>query len=182
MEENQLENVMWKVVVILSRPQCVKFAENEAGHLKTIETPCQVTASLLKIMLATQSKAWWHHQMESFSMLQTLCEGNSPVTSDFPSQRPVMRSFDVFFDLRLSKWLSEQLRCWWFEMPSRSLWCHCISIETIDRQLLLLNQNQPNVICTWFLDLNLGHYHWEKLNPKKTKKVACWQPSNLFST
>ena len=28
----------------------------------------------------------------------------------FPAQRPVMRSFDVFFDLRLNKRLSKQ---WW---------------------------------------------------------------------
>ena len=29
--------------------------------------------------------------------------GNTPVTSGFPSQRPVTRSFDVFLDLRLNK-------------------------------------------------------------------------------
>ena len=27
-----------------------------------------------------------------------LCDGNPPVTGGFPSQRPVMQSFDVFFD------------------------------------------------------------------------------------
>ena len=42
-----------------------------------------------------------------------------------PSQRPVTRSFGVFFDLRLNKRLSKQQRCWWFETPSRSLWRHC---------------------------------------------------------
>ena len=31
------------------------------------------------------------------------CEGNSPINGEFPSQRPVTRSFDVFFDLRLNK-------------------------------------------------------------------------------
>ena len=31
----------------------------------------------------------------------TLCEGNPPVTGEFPSQRPVTRSFDGFFDVRL---------------------------------------------------------------------------------
>ena len=40
------------------------------------------------------------HQMEIFSALLALCTGNSPVTGEFPSQRPVTRSFDVFFDLR----------------------------------------------------------------------------------
>ena len=51
---------------------------------------------------------WWRHQMEAFSALLALCEGNSPVTGGFPSQRPVTRSFDVFFDLRLNKWLRKQ--------------------------------------------------------------------------
>ena len=43
--------------------------------------------------------SWWRHQMEAFSALLALCEGNSPVTGEFPSQRPVTRSFDVIFDL-----------------------------------------------------------------------------------
>ena len=43
----------------------------------------------------------WRHQTETFSALLACCEGNPPVTSGFPSQRPVTRSFDVFFNLRL---------------------------------------------------------------------------------
>ena len=39
----------------------------------------------------------------NISALLALCAGNSPVTGEFPSQRPVMRGFDVFFDLRLNK-------------------------------------------------------------------------------
>ena len=34
---------------------------------------------------------------------------------EFPTQRPVRRSFDVFFDLRLNKRLSKQPWGWWFE-------------------------------------------------------------------
>ena len=68
---------------------------------------------------------WWRHQMETFSALLVLCAGNSPVTGEFPSQRPVTRSFDVFFDLRLNKQLSKQSRCRWFETPSRPLLRHC---------------------------------------------------------
>ena len=41
--------------------------------------------------------------MEAFSALLDLCAGNSPVTAEFPTQRPVTRSFDVFFDLRLEQ-------------------------------------------------------------------------------
>ena len=32
----------------------------------------------------------------------------TPITGEFPSQSPVTRSFDVFFDLRLNKRLSKQ--------------------------------------------------------------------------
>ena len=53
--------------------------------------------------------------MEAFSALLAICAGNSPVTGEFPAQRPVTRSFDVFFDLRLNKWLSKQSWGWWFE-------------------------------------------------------------------
>ena len=40
-------------------------------------------------------------------------------------QRPVTRSFDVFFDLRLNKRLSKQPWGWWFETLSWSLWRQC---------------------------------------------------------
>ena len=46
--------------------------------------------------------------METFSALLAICPGNSPVTGEFPSQRPVTRSFDFFY-LRLNKRLSKQL-------------------------------------------------------------------------
>ena len=45
--------------------------------------------------------------METFPALLDLCAGNSPVNGEFPSQRPVTRNFDVFFDFRLKKRLSK---------------------------------------------------------------------------
>ena len=62
--------------------------------------------------------------METFSALLAICAGNSPVPGEFPAQRPVTRSFDVFFDLRLNKRLSKQSWGWWFETLSPPLWCH----------------------------------------------------------
>ena len=47
-----------------------------------------------------------------------------PVPGEFPEQRPVTRSFDVFFDLRPNKRLSKQSWGWWFETLSCSLWRH----------------------------------------------------------
>ena len=46
----------------------------------------------------------------NISPLLAICAGNSPVTVEFPAQRPVTRSFDIFFDLRLNKRLSKQWR------------------------------------------------------------------------
>ena len=69
--------------------------------------------------------------METFSALLALCAGNSPVTGEFPSQKAVTRSFDVFFDLRLNKWLSKQSIRHWFETPWRSLWRHGNDLQAI---------------------------------------------------
>ena len=60
--------------------------------------------------LMNEWNTWWRHQMETFSALMAICAGNSPVPGEFPAQRPVTRSFDVFFDLRPNKRLSKQ---WW---------------------------------------------------------------------
>ena len=68
---------------------------------------------------------WWRHQMETFSALLYICAGNSPVPGEFPTQRPVTRSFDVSFDLRPNKRVSKQWWGWWFETPSSQLWRHC---------------------------------------------------------
>ena len=62
--------------------------------------------------------------METFPALLAICAGNSPVPGEFPTQRPVTRSFDVYFDLRSDKRLSKQSWGWWFETLSRSLWRH----------------------------------------------------------
>ena len=62
--------------------------------------------------------------METFSALLAICAGNSPVPGEFPAQRPVTQSFDVFFDLHPGKRLSKQWCGWWFEKPSCPLWRH----------------------------------------------------------
>ena len=54
-------------------------------------------------------ETWWRHQMETFFALLAICAGNSPVTGEFPAQRPVMRSFDVFVDLHLNNdWVNNR--------------------------------------------------------------------------
>ena len=73
--------------------------------------------------------------METFSALLAICAENSPVTDEFPAQRPVTQSFDVFSDLRLNKRLSKQSWTWWFETLSRPLWRHCNVKSTISKHM-----------------------------------------------
>ena len=100
--------------------------------------------------------SWWRHQMETFSALLNtdhLC-WNSPVTGEFPAQRSVTRSFDVFFDLHLNKWWSKQSGGWWFETPSHPLWRH---------------DNDQSAWGRWFLSC--------KLSPKKFAHATAAQLS-----
>ena len=71
--------------------------------------------SVLKVYMMTSSNG------NIFRVTGPLC-GEFTGPGEFPAQRPVTRSFDVFFDLRPNKQLSKQPRGWWFETPSWSLW------------------------------------------------------------
>ena len=60
-----------------------------------------------------ESHAWWRHQMETFSALLALCAGNSSVNGAFPSQRPVMQSFDVSLICAWTKgWVNNREVIW----------------------------------------------------------------------
>ena len=58
-----------------------------------------------------------------FRVTGPLC-GKFTGPGEFPAQRPVTRTFDVFFDPGLNMRLSKQPWGWWFETPSWSLWRH----------------------------------------------------------
>ena len=104
---------------------------------------CELTRRLILYLYATLNKAyriclsmslrakwrsWWQHQIETFSALLAFFVGNPLVSGELPWQRPVTRSFDVFFDLRLNQRLSKQSWGWWFETPLCPLWRHCNAI------------------------------------------------------
>ena len=85
-----------------------------------LHTPSNVNALYVHVYASScdigpcLENTWWRHQMEMFSALLALCEGNPPVTGGLPSQRPVTQNFDVFFDVRRYKRLSKQSRRRWF--------------------------------------------------------------------
>ena len=123
----------WKKAAILSRPQWVQLFHmmRQLGSWIRPEMTWTHGMQWRNVLMwpsfkkiNTLQTVWWHHQMDTFSTLLALWAGNSPVTGEFPAQIPVNRGFDVFIDLRV-KQLSKQSWRWWFETPSRSLWCHC---------------------------------------------------------
>ena len=120
--------------------------------LSTVSAP---NATTTPVSVTQHWRTRWRHQMETFSALLALCAGNSLVTGEFLSQRPVTRSFHVFFDLCLNKRLSKQPRRGWFETPWRSLWRHCNAISKYITQTTK----------------SLYWYHNEKKNNSKSRHI-----------
>ena len=81
-----------------------------------------------------RSHSWWRHQIETFSALLAICARNSPVSGEFPAQRPVTLSFDVFFDLRLNNgWVNNgdagDLRLYRAHSDVTVMWSHICSLS-----------------------------------------------------
>ena len=102
------------------------------------------------LLLETHGNPQHHIMMTSsngniFRVTGPLC-GEFTGSGEFPTQRPVTRSFDVFFDLRLNKRLSKQPWGWWFETLLWSLWRQC-------------NDGSPKCckICNRYVNRNLPH-------------------------
>ena len=110
--------------------------------------------------------------METFSALLAFCEGNPPVTGWFPSQRPVMRSFDLWSNL--NKELSKQSGRRWLEKPSRSLWSHCDEkrdVDGIHHMTAMASQTTCNLtLCA------TGGWGDNKENIKDHITRLLWQP------
>ena len=99
--------------------------------------------------------------LRTFSALLAICAGNSLVTGEFPAQRPVTRSFDVLFDLRLNKRLSKQSWGWRLETPSCPLWRY--SNDHRNTELCgLKSSNWNNLSKTIpYSDVLYDHYKFE---------------------
>ena len=128
------QNLWDNPTISLSNPVCIWLislaaaatAVRRKSDSQDLKYLCKIrNENLMNGTLVTLAQSvWWRHQMETFSALLAICAGNSPVSGEFPAQRPVTRSFEVFFDLRLNKRLSKQWWGWWFETLSHPLWRH----------------------------------------------------------
>ena len=129
--------------------------------------------------------------METFSALQDICRGNSPVTDEFPARRPVTRSFNVFFYLRPNKRLSKQWWGWWFETPSRPIWCHCNGSRALNKWkpgyndthfadyifiFIFLHKN-----CCIFIQISPKLLPMVQLQYASIVHIMIWHPSNCLN-
>ena len=83
---------------------------------------------------------WWRHQMQIFSTLLALCVGNSPVTGESLSQRPVMRT--LMFSL-ICAWING----WVNNREAGDLRCHHAHYDVIV-MLSMININSH--VAAWW--------------------------------
>ena len=91
-----------------------------------------------------------------FRVTCPLC-GNSPVTGEFTSQRPMTRSFVVFL---ISAWTNGSVNNRdprWFETPLHSLWRHCNDAGKV-LEPILWNQYQFHTTRNFFFFI-VKHLH-----------------------
>ena len=102
--------------------------------------------------------------------------GNSPVPGEFPAQRPVTMSFDVFFDLRLNKRLSKQSWGRWFETLSCPLWRHC-NDNPLDQHWLDI---EPTHLCP--IDVISMLMQWSLLSglPPVYRQTITWTSMDIL--
>ena len=93
-------------------------------YKKTLQFVRELVAFVWIQYTGAYLRPWWRHEMETFSALLAFCAGNSPVPGEFPSQRPVMRSF-VFSLICACINGGVKIVRLVIEMRSRPLWRHC---------------------------------------------------------
>ena len=89
----------------------LNFIDDKSTFVRVMACSSQANKPFSEPVLIRISDATWHDDVikwKHFPCYWPFCVGNSLVTGEFPTQRPVTRSFDVFFDLRLNKRFSKQ--------------------------------------------------------------------------
>ena len=103
-----------------------------------------INKTLFQIIYSRRKQVWFCHYSSSYwwpdwiylATMMTSSYGNifrviGSLWGEFTGHRwfllnkPVTRSFDVFFEMCLNKRWNKPSRCWWFETPSRLLWRQC---------------------------------------------------------
>ena len=126
-------------------PTCLYFPKTSCKIFQTIrwrrpKWPSRSHEILRHLKCWLGQNAWWRHKMKTFSALLAICVGNSPVTDEFPHKGQWRGALMFSLICTWKKRLRKQSWGWWFETPSRSLWCHCNGLNR----------------CCWFKYIPLG--------------------------
>ena len=127
---------------------------NSFKHISTGEHSLHISWRSTHLLHLYFLFSWWRHRIKIFSALLALYAGNSPVTGEFPPQRPLTRSFDVFFDLRLNGWVNNQ--------DAGDLRRHRAKYDvTVMCRIVIQGSEQPWVLATFNVSL-LSHFELVK--------------------
>ena len=99
-----LERFAFTYILVVLPPHRMEQLTDETWHMYSKGTKGQYNENINVAPVGRSNDGnaillWWHRQMETCSVLLALCAGNVPitgVTGEFPSQRPVTRSLDIF--------------------------------------------------------------------------------------
>ena len=140
----------------------------------------KLTITYVNLVLRNDTKQKYHYDVikwKHFPHKWTFVRENPPAAGGFPTQRPVTRKFDVFFDVGLNKWLSKQSRRRWFETPSRPLWRHCnvvldfiTEFSTTVVNLVILTASYVRIS----LIAMIRSYTWKSSQSTHTNSYGTW--------
>ena len=124
---------------------CRRFSVQRASIAESIYMSLRHQIFLIIMMTSSNGNI--------FRVSGRLC-GEFAGPGEFPTQRPVTRSFYVFFDLRLNRRLSKQPWGWWFETPSWPLWRQCNVqmnhvLALLEWLTVLISVDEWNWGCIW---------------------------------
>ena len=100
-------------------------------------------------------------------------------TSEFPTQRLVTRSFDVFFDLHLNKWLSKQWWGWWFETPSPPLRRHCNGTSKVPTATVDYESHLPGIHYKLFSLTQNNNIQWKYFFETPNFSIDTFEANNF---
>ena len=134
-----------------------KWQKYQHFHMRKLLRRCRLLnfVSVSTKFMACRHCNWYGYMMTSsngniFRVTGPLC-GEFTGLGEFPTQRPVTRSFDVFFDLSLNKRLSKQPWGWCFETPSCPLWRYFNNVSIW--QLVMTN---GTINCQYDISIMMG--------------------------
>ena len=118
--------------LITSSPKQKFYAQRYRSKQNSSHSSANFSAVILKKAPYHDDVIAWSHFSRYWPFVRGMHWWSvDSVPGDFTAQRPATRSFDVFFDLRLNKWLSKQSWGWWSETLSRPSWRHCNGIDNV---------------------------------------------------